>query len=154
MPALTFNVEIDWVEPEPVEPAADCREHGRTTRAFVSGYQRARVHRSRLVRGERRCLIADFNGAIPAGRTITSVTWRTNQPAGAILSDAGIVAGGRKVRVDLLAGSGCAQVKCDVTLDNGEVYNQRFEVSVQSGPWFQGEVNPTQGPRELTAVAT
>ena len=117
MATFTFNVEIDVAAPvpppDPVEPAADCEEHGRATRAYVSGYQRTRIHRARLVRGERRCLIADFNGAIPAGRTITSVTWRTNQPAGAILSDAGIVVGGRKVRVDLTAGSGCAQVKCD-----------------------------------------
>ena len=133
--------------------AVDCAELGRVTRAFVSGYQRTRVHRSRLVRGEKRCLIADFNGAIPEGRTITSVTWRTTQNSAAILSEAAVVDGGRKARVMLEAGIGCAQVKCDVTLDNGEVYNQRFDVLVQPDPWFQGETTPTRGPQELTATA-
>lgn len=124
---------------------------GRTTRVFVSGYTRTRVHHSRVVRGERRCLVADFNGAIPKSRRIVSVTWRTNQPYAAILSAPRIK--GREVMVDLLAGQGTAHVKCDVTLDNGEVYNQLFWIRAFTGPWYRGESAATEGPQELTATA-
>ena len=126
-------------------------ELGRTTRVFVSGYTRTRVHHSRVVRGERRCLVADFNGAIPKSRRIVSATWRTNQPHAAILSAPRIK--GREVMVDLLAGQGTAHVKCDVTLDNGEVYNQLFWIRAFTGPWFRGESPATEGPQELTATA-
>lgn len=151
MATYRFRIEVDVYAPP--DPGADCEELGRTTRAYVSGYQRARMHRSRLVRGEKRCLVANFNGAIPPARTIQSVTWRTNQPQAAYMADAGIVTGGREVRVDVTAGAGCALVKCEVTLDNGEVYNQLFDISVQSGPWFEGETQLPTGPRTLTAVA-
>lgn len=156
MPTITFIVEMDAAKPDPppepvVVPA--CEELGRTTRAYVSGYQRTRVHRSRLVRGEKRCLVADFNGAIPAARSIASVTWRATNPSAAFMADAGVVEGGRSARVDVTAGAGCSRIKCEVTLDNGEVYNQLFEVASQSGPWFQGESALQTGPYELTAVA-
>lgn len=154
MATYVFRVELGQEGPPPDPPApvsVNCEEHGRTTRAYVSGYDRARVHRSRLVRGDRRCLIADFNGAIPLSRRIVSATWRTNQAYASILSDARIV--GREVAVDMTAGSGLARIKCVATLDNGEVYSQLFIVRVIGGPWLQGEASPSAGPNELAATA-
>ena len=147
-----FLIEVETPDPEPV---AACEELGRVSRAYVSGYQRARTHRSRLVRGERRCLTADFNGAIPKSRTITSVTWRCDIPQCVYMRDAAIVSGGREVRVDITAQLGAeARVKCEVTLDNGEVYNQVFVIYVRNAPWFMGESAPqATGPYVLTVTA-
>lgn len=141
---------ITVTAPEP--PSVSCEEHGRVTRAYVSGYQRARVHRAQLVRGERRCLVANFNGAIPPARSIVSATWRTNHPYGVSMSDARI--DGRETTVNITAQVGLgAEIKCQVTLDNGEVYNQLFVIRVFTGPWFRDETQPPAGPYELTATA-
>lgn len=147
-----FLIEVETPDPDPVER---CEELGRVTRAYVSGYQRARTHRSWMVRGERRCLTADFNGAIPKSRTIASVTWRCNIPQCVFMRDAAIVDGGREVRVDVTAQLGAeCWIKCEATLDNGEVYNQVFVLYVRNSPWFMGEVAPqSTGPYELTVTA-
>ncbi|GAA0260549.1 hypothetical protein [Rhodanobacter caeni] len=127
-----------------------CTELGRVTRAYVSGYQRARVHESRLIRGEKRCLVANFNGAIDAGRSIASVTWRCEQPYAAAMSNARVFA--REVAVDILAQlPGVSLIKCLVTLDNGEVYTQLFRVQVQDATWFDGEPAVAAGPTSITA---
>lgn len=144
-----------WVDgPPPPEPEL-CEEHGRVTRAYVSGYQRDRIHRSRLVRGERRCLVANFNGAIPPARTIARVIWRCDQNQAVYMENARIVRDGREVAVDITAQIGWgARVKCEAVLDNGEVYTQLFVIRVVSPPYFMGE--PTwhaQGPTELVATA-
>lgn len=144
-----------WVDdPPPPEPES-CEEHGRVTRAYVSGYQRDRIHRSRLVRGERRCLVANFNGAIPRCRTIARVIWRCDQNQAVYMENARIVREGREVAVDITAQIGWgARVKCEAVLDNGEVYTQLFVIRVVSPPYFMGE--PTwyaQGPTELVATA-
>lgn len=131
-------------------PVVACAELGRVTRAYVSGYQRDRVHASRLVRGEKRCLVANFNGAIPAARTITSVTWRCEQNYTVAMANARIT--GREVAVDITANlQGCAWVKCVATLDNGEAYTQMFRVAVCAAPWFEGEASPSAGPTVLTS---
>lgn len=144
-----------WVDgPPPPEPEP-CEEHGRVTRAYVSGYQRDRIHRSRLVRGERRCLVANFNGAIPPARTIATATWRCDQNQAIYMDNARITDDGRVAAVDITAQIGAgARVKCEVSLDNGEVYTQLFVIRVVSPPYFMGE--PTwyaQGPTELVATA-
>lgn len=127
-------------------------DFGRVTTAFVSGYQRDRVHYGQLVRGEKRELVANFNGAFPLDRTIASVTWRTNQNYCTYMADP--VIDGRTVKVTVTAQQGLASViKCQVTLDNGEVYNQLFALRVIASPWFQGEGVPPNGPQELTATA-
>lgn len=127
-------------------------DFGRVTKALVSGYQRDRVHYGSLIRGEKRKLVANFNGAFDAERTIESATWRTTQNWGVYMADAEI--DGRSTQITITAQWGNnALVKCEVTLDNGEVYNQLFALRVQVSPWFQGETNPTNGPTELTATA-
>lgn len=125
---------------------------GRTTTAYVSGYDLTRVHETNLVRGAQRRLVANFNGAIPAGSTIESATWRTNQNWAAILSNGAV--DGRTTTVDLKAGwGGFSWVKVDVTLDTGEVYNQVFRIRVQTPPWFLGESYPASGPTEIVVTA-
>ena len=130
----------------------DCAELGRVTRVYASGYDRARIHDGRLVRGESRCLVVEFNGAIPAGRTIASVTWRCINPAAIVMSNARIQAGARSVAVDVLAGWSCdTAIKCEATLDNGERYMQLIRLAVLDAPWFQGDAAPTAGPTTLTS---
>lgn len=127
-----------------------CTELGRVTRCYVSGYQRTRIHESRLVRGEKRCLVANFNGAFDTDRTITSVTWRCEQPYAAVMSSARVFA--REVAVDITAQlPGCSLIKCLVTLDNGEVYTQLFRVLVMDAAWFDVDPGATAGPMSLTS---
>lgn len=139
-----FLIEVDYV--------ARCDEVGPVTRANVSGYDRTSSHVARLVRGERRCLVANFNGAISPSRSIVSATWRSNQPYAVSMADARIK--DREVMVNVAAQfGGPGLVKCQVTLDNGEVYNTLFRIEVRQQPWFLGEVSPPIGPYELTVTA-
>lgn len=132
----------------------DCTDVGRVTRCYVSAYQRDRVHNSRLIRGESRCLVAEFNGAIGPARTITSVTWRCQWPMYAIMSNARVQSSGRSVAVDILANwPGRAWLKCEATLDNGEVYTQLFHIAIADAAWFAEEQATAQGPTSLTATA-
>lgn len=130
-----------------------CMELGRATRCYVSGFQRNRVHECRIVRGELRCLIADFNGALPKGQLIASATWRCWNGSVAVMSNARIKDDQRETAIDLMAAlPGGGMVKCEVTNDHGEVYNQLFRIIVGDGYWFNSEQNPGQGPLILTAT--
>jgi hypothetical protein len=141
---IQFTPEFDVAAP------AICTELGRVTRCYVSGYQRTRIHESRLVRGEKRCLVANFNGAFDTSRTITSVTWRCEQPYAAVMSNARVFA--REVAVDITAQlPGCSLIKCEATLDNGEVYTQLFRVLVMDAAWFDIDPGATAGPTSITS---
>lgn len=125
---------------------------GRSTRAYVSGYQRARVHVGTVRRQEKRYLVADFNAAIPAGVTITSATWRTTNPWSMSMSLPTI--SGREVSVLVdFQNSGRGAIKATITLSNGEVYNQLFEYIVRDAPWFDEPFALTAGPFSVTATA-
>ena len=131
--------------------ALPCDELGRVTRIYASGYDRARVHDGRLVHGESRCLVVELNGAIPAGRTVTSVTWRCADPAVIVMSNARIQTGARSVAVDVRANWTCdTAIKCEATLDNGEVYAQLIRLGVMDSPWF-GDETQAVGPATLTS---
>jgi hypothetical protein len=131
--------------------ALPCAELGRVTRIYASGYDRARVHDGRLVRGESRCLVVELNGAIPAGRTVTSVTWRCGDPTVIVMSNARIQTGARSVAVDVCANWPCdTAIKCEATLDNGEVYAQLIRLAVMDSPWF-GDETTASGPTTLTS---
>lgn len=145
---MQFVIEVQEATPVPPVPVEDCDEHGRSTRIFASGYDRRRVHVARLFRGEVRCLVVDFNGAIAKTRTIESTTWRSWGDA--VLSSAAIA--GRTSLCTLTASRG-SRVKCTVTLDNGEKYVQVIELCVESSPWFEGEQYATAGSKELTVTA-
>lgn len=145
-----FGVETFAVLIEVDAPIA-CQELGRQTRAFVSGYTRSRVHQSRLYPREKRCLVADFNGAIPAVRTIASATWNMEVACSIAMSSASIDGRAARVMVESVF-RGWADLRCQVTLDNGEVYNQLFVIQVLDGPWFGDEIS-TAGPTQLTVTA-
>ena len=145
-----YGLEITLTPTE--VPPPECEEIGPVTRVNVSAYRRTRVHYSRLHRGERRCLIANFNGAIPPSRSIVSATWRTYANNVAFLANPRIT--GREVEVDLTAGyPGRAGIKLEATLNNGERYMQTFVVEVTDVAWFPADTTPGSGPTELRVDA-
>jgi hypothetical protein len=145
---MSFSTEADGSL-----PTVNCDEIGRATRCYVSAHDRTRVHDSRLIRGEKRCLVADYNGAISSGRIIASITWRCFDGYAVVMSNARVLSGLRQAAVDITASwPGCDWLQCEATLDNGEVYIQRFRVGVRDYPCF--DVLPTtSGPLVLTATA-
>lgn len=136
------------VVPAPV--AMICDELGRVTRAYVSGYDRGRVHQGRLRNQERRCVVADFNGAISRSREIVSAEWQCTHPYVANMLQADIQGAETRVTVNFQF-AGCAALRAQITLDNGEVYNQLFEFKVDGAPWFE-DAGPTTGPRKLVVT--
>lgn len=143
-----YLVEVFVADPE---PPSTCEEYGRTTRAYVSGYNRSMVHVARIRRQERRCVVANFNGAIPPGRSIVYVTWRCVQPWVTKMISAEVLPREVTVLVDF-QNPGFGAIKATVELDNGEIQNQIFEFTVLDAPYFL-EGTPVQGPYMLTASA-
>lgn len=132
----------------------DCDEIGPVSTANASAFYRTRVHETRLMLGEKRCLVANFNGAIFAARTIASIKWRTFFGYVVVMSNARIQADKRSAAVDITANwIGDASVRCEATLDNGEVYIAPFRIAVSGDPIYL-PVQTTIGPLELTATAT
>lgn len=122
----------------------------RNTDAIISKYQRARVHRSDFVRGEKTTFRANFNGAVDDTVLIDSVTWRTAMPWALILTNPQIESGLRSVSVDILMGyAGPASLKCIMTFRNGQVRNQLYDVSIRDQP-LMDEAYPTQGATSVT----
>lgn len=143
-----FLVEVDVPDAVP-----DCDEPGQVTRCYVSTFDAPRIHESRLFQQGKRCLEANFNGAIGVGRKIVSVKWSMQTPYSVVMDTARITADQRSTRVNITAAwTGDAWMRAQVTLDNGEIYTQLFHVVVPPSPWF-GDVSPTAGPSELTASA-
>jgi hypothetical protein len=143
-----FLIEVEVPDPPVSEP---CEELGRVSRAYVSAHTRTRIHSMRLYPNEKRCLVADFNGAIPPSRSIVQAQWRM-EVASSVGMSAPTIAG-RAAQVMIQAAyRGCVGMKCQVTLDNGEVYNQLFVVEVMPGPYF-GDENTVAGPTILTVTA-
>lgn len=141
-------VEVDMPELPP-----DCDEPGQVTRCYVSTFDQPRIHESRLFQQGKRCLEANFNGAIGVGRKIVAVKWSMQTPYSVVMDTARITADQRSTRVNITAAwTGDAWMRAQVTLDNGEIYTQLFHVVVPPSPWF-GDVSPTAGPSELTASA-
>ena len=127
---------------------------GRTTRAYVNGYTRSAISVGSLRRREKREVIANFNGAIPVGDEIVSVTWRCTAPWTTFMSAPTISADQREttVLVDFQA-AGWSYLRADVTLNTGAVYNQVFDFNVRDSPWFNDELAPAAGPFSVTVTA-
>lgn len=143
--SFSMLVEVD------AAPAATCEELGRVSRCYVSAHDRARIHDTRLYPTEKRCLVANFNGAVAKGRTIVKAEWRM-QPVLAV-SMANPVIEGREARVMIQAAyRGETSIKCTVTFDNGEIYTQLFRVLTLPGPFF-GDEFTTGGPAFLQVTA-
>lgn len=123
----------------------------RNNTAYVSAYQRDRVHVTRMYAYEKDRLTADFNGALGPDDAIVSAMWQTAYTNSALMSDA--LATARETSI--LIGSqyaGPTIIKCTVTLANGQKRVQQFRVDVQAQPYYQGDIWET-GPQSLTAVA-
>lgn len=137
----------------PIVP--DCTELGRVSRSFCSGYTAARTETRRIRRYAKRCILADFNGALPAGELIASVRWDTTSPWSVFMSNARVITGQRKVAVDAAFNfAGWGAVLATVTTVNGDTYNQDFNFTVLDRPLYPGAVyNSANGPFNLEAVA-
>jgi hypothetical protein len=128
-------------------------ELGRATRAYVSAYDRARPHQSRLFRFEKRRVIANFNGTLDQDRTITSATWRTDCPEVGVMSDPQITTDRRETSIMFASQlSGWANLRAEVTLDDGSIYNQVYRVNVREASWYFPEVNIQVGPFTVTVT--
>lgn len=127
---------------------------GRETRAYVSGYDRSKVQQSRLYRFEKRSLIANFNGALDQARTIVSAVWRTDAPEIGVISNPQITADRRETSVDFASQlGGWANLRAEVTLDNGAIYTQVFRVNVREASYFFDDPPSVLGPFSVMVVA-
>lgn len=157
--AIAMNVPVGFsfspmVQVPPPPPPPDCDEIGQVSKANASAFYRTRIHDTRLMLGEKRCLVANFNGAISAARTIASVKWRTFFGYVVVMSSARVQSDKRSAAVDITANwIGDASIRCEATMDNGEVYIAPFRVSVSGDPIYL-PVQTTIGPLELTATAS
>lgn len=125
-------------------------ELGRSTRCYVSGYNRTRVHATRMFMGESRPMVADFNGAIPLGTLITSATWRLECGGVVNITNAAIATDQRSTSVMCTTiFDGCVAMRCIVTLDDGSTLAQQFGIAVPSAPYY-GDAVGSQGALELT----
>lgn len=121
------------------------------TTANTSAFYPTRIHDTRLMLGTKKPLVANLNATIDAGRTIASVKWRTFYGYVVVMSDAAIAADGRSTSVEISANwIGDASVRCEATLDNGDVCIQVYRVEVSGDPIYL-PVQTTIGPLELTA---
>lgn len=132
MATITLRFEILTEVPQ----VAACEELGRVSRIFVSAHDRTRVHNVRVTQGERRCLVVEYRGAIPPGRTIAQVRW-DQAGSGVGLSGGSIVGTAAQVTMD--AGSPTfSPIRCTAVFDNGEAYTQVIMVEVVPGPSWGG----------------
>lgn len=147
---IQFTPEVNVTAPA---PAAKCDELGRITRTYVSGYTLSRQNVARVRRSSKRCVVANFNGALPPGRLITSVRWETTSPWSINMSNARIATGQRETMVDVLFNfAGWGGILATVTLDNGEIYNAEFSFTVIDSPLYPTATYPNgNGPYRLDA---
>lgn len=130
---------------------ATCSEIGPVSTANASAYNPTRIHDVRLMLGTKKCLVANFNGAIDKARTIASVKWRCFFGYVAVMANARIQDDARSSAVGLTANwLGDDVVRCEATLDNGEIAVQVFHVDVSGSPIF-GSAQSGSGPTELDA---
>lgn len=126
-------------------------ELGRATRSYVSAYDRVRPQSVRLFRFEKRALIANFNGCIPAGTTIASATWRTDSPDIGVMSAAAISTDERETQVTYATQlGGFANIRAEVTLNDGSIYNQAFRIQVREVSSYFDDQPSVSGPYSLT----
>ena len=153
---MQFNPQYNADTPPPPPPlASPCAELGRTTRNYVSGYSLSRQNVTRVRRMAKRCVVANYNGALTKGRTIASVRWETTSPWSLYMSNARIAAGGRESMVDVTFNfAGWGGLLCTATLDNGEIYNCEFSFTVIDSPLYPSATYDTNnGPYRLDATA-
>lgn len=115
-------------------------EMGRTTTAYMSGYNRSRIHQCALYAGEVRQLGLQANGCIPVGETVASVVWDTWNTDVAVLGAGAIEDSERAVNIDLKAQCcGRASVRCILTTSGGGKYVQWYSIRVLEAPVMTGD---------------
>lgn len=120
--------------PLAIEVPVPCEEIGPVSKADVSAFNRTRLHSVRVLPGEKRCLVANFNGAVPPARTIATAEWRMESNVVASMANGQLLSPYRETEVTVTAHlPGVAPLECRATFDNGEVYVQRFMVEVMNG---------------------
>lgn len=118
--------------------------------AYVSRFQRTRVHRARYIRGEAFTLAVNCNASLAPGAEIASIDWQVQNPNVAILGTASKTA--RSGTVECTTGTGGGTVvKATITADDGAVLTQLFEIGVSGQPWFNGDTTPAAGPYTVSA---
>lgn len=123
--------------PLAIEVPVPCEEIGPVSKANASAFNRTRVHSVRVLPGEKRCMVANFGGAVPASRTIASAVWQMESNAVASMANGQLLSPYRETEVTVTAHwPGVAPIECRATFDNGEVYVQRFMVEVLHGGWY------------------
>src|SRR6185312_643581 len=152
-PVVQFTPEFDVPPPPP--PIPDCKELGRVTRSFVSGYTASRRETRRIRRFSKRCVVANFNGAMEIGRTITHVRWDCTSPWSLYMSNPRVESTGRTVAIDVSFNfAGWGGLLATATWDNGEITNQEFGFTVLDQPLYPGAVyDNANGPYVLEADA-
>lgn len=123
----------------------------RTSTAYASAYQRTREQVVRLPRGEVRVLVADYNGVLADGETITAATWRLTHSG--VLSAAAIDEAGKKTTCTVQAANSVGHIKAEATTSAGRMLPVGFRLEVESAPWFQGESTIQSGAQTLTVEA-
>lgn len=124
---------------------------GRATRNIVSGYNRDRVFQARIYAPERRALVTDFNGALPAGVKITKATWNTWDNYPAVMAAPSIADSGRSCQVMVTAQvDGISCIRLAVELDNGERFVAHHVIQILPARYMQQD-NWINGPTELVA---
>ena len=141
--------------PSPPAPPPDCGELGRVTRAFVSGYTAARNESRRIRRFSKRCCVADFNGAMPLGCTITHARFDTTSPWSLLMSNPRVESTGRRIAVDVKFNfAGFAALKATATWSNQEVTNVEFHFQVLDTPLYPDAFyNNSNGPYSVQVDA-
>lgn len=123
---------------------------GRVTKCIVSAYNRDRVHYGSVYAPETRQLLTDFNGALPAGITITKATWNTQDGYNARMFSPQVQ--GRKAWIMLGAQfEGVCCIRLDAELSNGERYSVWHVIRIQPARIMAGDTYQN-GPSQLVAV--
>jgi len=144
---FSFNPQVQFAND------GTCHELGRTTRTYVSGYTLERQNVARVRRRAKRCVVANFNGALPSGRLITSVRWETTSPWSINMANPRIAPSQRETMIDVTFNfAGWGGLLATVTLDNGEEYNAEFSFTVLDSPLYPSATYPMDnGPYRLDA---
>lgn len=126
----------------------------RVTTAYVSDFQRDRVHRSDFYRGESTTYVTQFRAAIPEDDYISYVEWRCDRPDVTRLSNQ--LADNTSGTVTLtITNSGIGSIKTIATLASGKKVVQNHIVFCNPSSWYQGESGTIpQGPTYLRADAS
>lgn len=105
--------------------------------AIASPVNRTAVQQIDLMTRERRRLTANFRALMPVGVTITRAQWDMELPGDVAMSAGQIVGSRTSVLIEAQQEGGGAELRCQVTLSNGDVLAQYFVILIGRGPIFR-----------------